>query len=138
MANILYQMPGGEAAASAHQQVEVSLHSEADANCVKGAVEIALRAQCGNRHYLTAKRLNQKDSTILNWKVEAFCAPTDYRPKSWDEIRATLPGIVSILKPANREQAEIDERARLERAAREAAEFFARQDELRQAAAVRL
>ena len=137
MANILYQMEGGAQAAPEHQLVEVSLHSEADAGCVRGAVEIALRAQCGNRHYLTARRINRKGSTILDWKVEGYCAPTDHRPQSWDEIRATLPGIVSILKPADREQAEADERARLEQAAKEAAEFFQRQYEQR-VAAVRL
>ena len=137
MGNILYQMEGGEQAAPEHQLVEVSLHSEADAACVKGAVEIALRAQCGNRHYLKARRLNQK-GLVLNWSVSAWCAPADYRPKSWEEIEATLPGIISVLHPADREQAEADEQARLERAAAEAAEFFQRQHERRQAAAVLL
>ena len=133
MANILYQLLGGENAAPAHRQVEVALHSEADAGCVKGAVGAALKAQCGREHYLLTRRLNQKHSTILNWRVEAYCAPADYRPQSWAEIKATLPGIVSILQPADREQAEIDERERLEQAAREAAEFFAQQAERRAA-----
>ena len=137
MGNIPYQMLGGEATALEHQLVEVSLHSEADANCVKGAVGAVLKSQCGREHYLLAKRLNQKHSLILNWKVEAFCALADYRPQSWAEIKATLPGIVSILQPADREQAETDERERLEQAAREAAEFFQKQYEQR-VAAVRL
>ena len=135
MANILYQALGGEATAPAHQLVEVALHAEANSNCVKGAVAIALRAQCGHEHHITARRLNGK-GLVLNWKVSARCWPTSNPPRNRQELDA-LPGLDGLLRPVDKEQAEADERERLAQAAREAAEFFQEQYEQR-VAAVRL
>ena len=135
MANIHYLMEGGDLTAPPHRLVEVALHAEADANQVKGALEQVLREQCGQRHWLTATRRNSK-GLVLNWKVSARCWPTANPPRNRQELDA-LPGLDGLLQPADREQAEADEQARLTQAALDAAEFFHKEYQ-RQVTAVRL
>ena len=100
----LYQVAGPEG--GAHQQVEVVLHPMDDAGRVKGRLAEVLEAQCGHQHYVSAKRRNQRGSTVLHWKVEGYCWPEGYAPQSHQQLREEADGIVGILKPADRAAAE--------------------------------
>ena len=100
----LYQVAGPEG--GAHQQVEVVLHPMDEAGQVKARLAAALEDQCGHQHWVSAKRRNQRGSTVLHWKVEGYCWPEGYAPQSHQAMREEADGIVGLLRPADRGAAE--------------------------------
>ena len=123
---VRYGMVGGWT--SGHDLSDVWLSPDAEARNVNAEVAWTLREQCGREHWTSARRVNRKDSLVLDWRVEAYCWPTDPddHPESHDDMRTTLPGIAGVLQPVDRDGAERAERQRRDDAARVAADAYRR------------
>ena len=106
-----------------HPDLRVALsRGDGEAQAVKGRVAAALKAECGNDHYLTARRLNGK-RLALRWKH--FGPLRGTRPVKTRADVDLLPGVDGILQPVNPEAAELAELADVAEAAEAAARFFA-------------
>ena len=109
----LYRVEG---ASPTHPIVDVVVHQRDEAGAVKARLDRAMTAQCGHRHWVSARRVNRRDA-VLDWRVTAYCFPEGYAPASKKQMADECDGIDGMLAPVDRAAVEAAHQARLDWAA---------------------
>ena len=105
----LYQMTGPP---GPHRTVGVPVGQRDEAGTVKARLAEVLDGQCGQGHWVSARRVNRK-GTVLHWRVTAYCWPEGYAPLTRGQMAAECDGIDGMLRPADQQATEEAHEARL-------------------------
>ena len=105
--------------------VEFTIGQRDEAGTVKARLDAALTAQCGHRHWVSARRIN-RGGTVLDWRVTAYCWPEGYAPATRKQMADECDGIDGLLTPADRAATEAAHQARLDMAAELAGDIVLR------------